>query len=264
MCATCGCSSHEHGHAHTHPHTSHDHRHDPGSLPGHDHKTAGRHGTLLRLEQDLLAKNDRLAGHTRSWLVQRRILALNLMSAPGAGKTTLLERTIRDLGSDLGLHVLEGDQATDHDTQRIRAAGCPAVQVNTGTGCHLDADMVARGLRQLDPPPHAVVVIENVGNLVCPALFDLGEHAKVVVCSVTEGEDKPLKYPHMFRASTVMILNKIDLLPHVPFDVDRCLDYARQVNPRLRVVALSAARGDGLAVWYDWLRQEAAQLRQSD
>ena len=179
------------------------------------------------------------------------------VSSPGSGKTTLLERTIRDLGQELPLYVIEGDQQTLNDARRIQATGCPVVQINTGTGCHLDAAMVARGLQQLDPPMNSVVMIENVGNLVCPALFDLGERAKVVVVSVTEGDDKPVKYPHMFRASAVMVLNKIDLLPYVQFDVDRCVDYARQVNPKIHVLKVSATRGDGLEDWYGWLRGHA-------
>ena len=182
---------------------------------------------------------------------------MNLVSSPGAGKTTLLERTIRDLGGEIPLSVIEGDQQTLNDARRIQAAGCRVVQVNTGTACHLDASMIARALQQLDPPGGSVVMIENVGNLVCPALFDLGEWSKVVIASVTEGDDKPIKYPHMFRASGLMVLNKIDLLPHVQFDVDRCIGYARQVNPRIGVLKVSATRGEGLDEWYDWLRQQA-------
>jgi hydrogenase nickel incorporation protein HypB len=189
------------------------------------------------------------------------ILALNLVSSPGAGKTTLLERTIRDLRAELKLFVVEGDQSTARDGQRIRAAGAPAVQVNTGTGCHLEADMVARGLRELDPRRNSIVMIENVGNLVCPALFDLGEWAKVVVLSVTEGEDKPLKYPHMFRAARLMVLNKIDLLPHVEFDTERASSHARQVNPDIVILTLSARTGQGLDAWYGWLRHELALSR---
>ncbi|MFO0845336.1 MAG: hydrogenase nickel incorporation protein HypB [Gemmataceae bacterium] len=157
--------------------------------------------------------------------------------------------------------MLEGDQATTGDAEPHRATGCRVVQINTGAGCHLDAAMVAKGLERLDPPAGSVVLIENVGNLVCPALFDLGEQAKVVVMSVTEGDDKPVKYPHMFRASAVMLLNKIDLLPYVPFDVERCLDFARQVNPRLKVFQVSATRGDGLAEWYAWLKEAAPRAR---
>ena len=169
----------------------------------------------------------------------------------------MLERTIRDLGGEITFAVIEGDQATEHDAERIRATGCPALQINTGSGCHLDARMIAAGLEVLDPPPRSIVMIENVGNLVCPALFDLGEHAKVVICSVPEGDDKPIKYPYMFRASSVMLLSKIDLLPYVPFDLERCLAFARQVNPRLRIFRVSATRGDGLSEWYDWLREQA-------
>jgi hydrogenase nickel incorporation protein HypB len=266
MCVICGCSEeggavltnlqtgerflmhddHEHplgSHSHDHPH-SHGHHHH-GPAPG-----------TIHLQQEILAKNNVFAERNRGWFEGRNVLALNLVSSPGSGKTTLLERTIRDLGGELSLHVIEGDQETANDAERIRATGCKVVQINTGTGCHLDAAMVGRGLKQLDPPAGSVVMIENVGNLVCPALFDLGERAKVVIVSATEGEDKPIKYPHMFRASAVMLLNKIDLLPHLTFDVDRCVAYARQVNPRLRILSISATRGDGLTEWYDWLRAQ--------
>lgn len=207
----------------------------------------------LELEQQILARNDSLAQLNRGWLAGRNILALNLVSSPGAGKTSLLERTIRDLGREMRISVIEGDQQTLNDAERIQATGCRVVQINTGTACHLDAGMVARGLEQLKPPADSTVMIENVGNLVCPALFDLGERAKVVIMSVTEGEDKPIKYPHMFRASSLMILNKIDLLPYVQFNVERCLAYARQVNPALEIVQLSATQGEGLKDWYRWL-----------
>ena len=241
MCETCGCSGSTEG-VHDHPH---DHGHG--------------HSRVITLEQDILAKNDLLAARNRDWFAAHGILAVNLMSSPGAGKTTLLERTIRDVGGELGLSVIEGDQETLLDAERIRAAGCAAVQINTGSGCHLDAEMLARGLRELQPADRSVVMIENVGNLVCPALFDLGERAKVVIMSVTEGADKPLKYPQMFRAGQVLVLNKIDLLPHLEFDLDRCVDLATSVNPDLTVLPLSATRGDGLDAWYSWLsRQRAA------
>jgi len=244
MCKTCGCTEagvpveaapqHEHGH---------------GPNQG---------GRILKLEQAVLARNDELAERNRAWLAARRVVALNLVSAPGAGKTALLERTLRDLRGEFPIAVIEGDQATDHDARRIHEAGGHVAQINTGAGCHLDAAMVARAVERLDPAPGTVLFIENVGNLVCPALFDLGERAKVVVCSVTEGDDKPAKYPHVFRVSSLLVLNKIDLLPYVPFDADRCLRFARQANAALRVVRLSATRGDGRADWYAWLREQAA------
>jgi len=213
---------------------------------------------VVALEARILAKNDAEAVKNRAWFSGREILALNLVSSPGAGKTTLLERTIRDLKDELPIYVLEGDQATTNDGERIRAAGAPAVQVNTGTGCHLEADIVARGLMQLRPAAGSVVMIENVGNLVCPAMFDLGERAKVVILSVTEGEDKPLKYPHMFRAAEIMVLNKTDLLPHVDFDVERAIENARAINPDIAVLQVSARTGEGLQDWYGWLREQRA------
>jgi hydrogenase nickel incorporation protein HypB len=216
---------------------------------------------MIDIETRILAKNDALAAKNRAWFAGREILALNLVSSPGAGKTTLLERTIHDLKDILKLFVIEGDQATTADGERIRAAGAPAVQVNTGTGCHLEADMVARGLAELRPAVGSILMIENVGNLVCPALFDLGERGKIVILSVAEGDDKPLKYPHMFRAAGVMILNKIDLLPYVDFDVTRAIENARQINPDITVFQLSARTGDGLDAWYEWLRQELIASR---
>jgi hydrogenase nickel incorporation protein HypB len=294
MCATCGCSDdseirltdlqsgetvalapvHVHRHARDEPHGhdhdldhghSHHHHHDHGDDHAqHDHGHDHHHhagGTVVTLEQEVLAKNNRIAERVRGWLAGRGVLALNLVSSPGAGKTTLLERTIRDLGGELALSVIEGDQQTLNDARRIQDAGCRVVQINTGTACHLDASMIARALQQLDPPGGSVVMIENVGNLVCPALFDLGERSKVVIASVTEGDDKPIKYPHMFRASGLMVLNKIDLLPHVQFDVDRCVGHARRVNPRIGVIQVSATRGDGLDEWCEWLRQQAERSR---
>lgn len=250
---------HDHGHAHqhTHPHEpGHDHHHDDRPLRHHASYHDHGHGhapSVVELETRILEKNDRLAARNRGWFEGREILALNLVSSPGAGKTTLLERTIREL-KDQAIFVIEGDQATANDGQRIRAAGAAAVQVNTGTGCHLEADMVAKGLEELRPPFRSMVLIENVGNLVCPALFDLGERAKVIVFSVTEGEDKPLKYPHMFRAADLMIVNKADLLPHVDFNVDGAIANARAVNPDIVTITLSARTGEGMDKWYGWLR----------
>ncbi|MHB0772863.1 hydrogenase nickel incorporation protein HypB [Bradyrhizobium sp. 1.29L] len=266
---------HSHGHVHgdgtSHSHDDHDHhddrphqhQHADGSWHSHSHGHAHPHDgedSIVELETRILAKNDALAARNRAWLAGREILTLNLVSSPGAGKTTLLEHTIRDLKAELKLYVIEGDQATDNDGQRIRAAGAAAIQVNTGTGCHLEADMIARGLSELKPAAGSVVMIENVGNLVCPAMFDLGERAKVVILSVTEGEDKPLKYPHMFRAAEVMVLNKVDLLPHVDFDVPTAIANARALNPEITVFQVSARSGEGLSDWYGWLRMEVNKL----
>jgi hydrogenase nickel incorporation protein HypB len=281
MCVTCGCSddaevkitnsqtgevvamnSSSDTHHHHHTHTLSD-----GSVITHSHHNhsieasqihANIHGTTLSLEHNILAKNNLIAAQNRGWFKGRNILALNLMSSPGSGKTTLLTRTINDLKHQLPINVIEGDQETTNDAKKIQETGCQVVQINTGTGCHLDAAMVERGLQQLNPPLNSVVIIENVGNLVCPALFDLGELFKAVILSVTEGEDKPIKYPHIFRASQVMILTKIDLLPHVQFDVQRCIEYARQVNPHIQVFQVSALTGTGLEHWYEWLLDKVA------
>jgi hydrogenase nickel incorporation protein HypB len=297
MCDVCGCDSHDgatatnlqtgkvivldngaHAHEHvgpdgiryTHVHGTHSdgrthgHVHADGTRHVHSHPVGAYshvhepHGAIVSLETRILAKNDALAVRNRQWLAQQGVLAVNLMSAPGAGKTTLLERTIRELNQTVTLCVVEGDQATANDGERIRAAGAPVVQVNTGTGCHLDADMVARGLAELAPPRNSIVVIENVGNLVCPALFDLGERRRVVIFSVTEGEDKPLKYPHMFRAADLVLLSKIDLLPHVDFDETAAIAHVRAVKPGVEVVRVSARTGEGFAAWYGWLSREAS------
>lgn len=206
------------------------------------------------LEQKVLARNDELAARNRTWLAQREIHAVNVMSSPGSGKTTLLERTIRALIGEVGISVVEGDQETLFDAERIRATGARVIRVNTGSGCHLDANTVATALRRLDPALQSVVFVENVGNLVCPALSDLGEHSRVVVTSVTEGADKPVKYPHMFRAADVVLLNKVDLLPYVDFDPTRFAESVGLVQPRAEIIQLSATRGDGLDGWYGWLR----------
>jgi hydrogenase nickel incorporation protein HypB len=204
------------------------------------------------------------AERNRGWFAGREIVALNLMSSPGSGKTTLLERTIRDLAGQARINVIEGDQATSRDAERIRATGCQAVQINTGTGCHLDAEMLGRGLDVLQPPLGSVVMIENVGNLVCPALFDLGERARVVILSVTEGDDKPIKYPHMFQAADVVLVNKIDLLPYVQFDVQRCVDHAGRVNANARIYLVSASTGEGMEGWYAWLKSLLPEKSEHD
>ncbi len=291
MCGTCGCSAsavvtllvpdpavpawlaghltqsehgqHDHG---QHDHGQHDHGHpaDARHVHGHgeDHGQAHAHvagagdtSRTVELQQKVLAKNDELANGNRQWLRDRAILAVNLMSSPGSGKTTLLERTSKELAGKMSISVIEGDQETALDAQRILVAGSRVVQINTGAGCHLDADMVARGLRSLDPPSGSIVVIENVGNLVCPALFDLGEAAKVVLASVTEGADKPLKYPHMFRQADLVLLNKTDLLPYVDFDLKQYMSDLRRASPDALLLQLSATTGDGMQGWYDWLRR---------
>jgi hydrogenase nickel incorporation protein HypB len=250
-----------HHHEHSHHEYTHQNHHEQPHEHAHTHTNdvaqihARMHGNTIELEHKILAKNDLIATQNRGWLKGRNILALNLVSSPGSGKTTLLTRTITDLQDQIPISVIEGDQETANDAQRIQATGCPVIQVNTGTGCHLEANMIERGLETLNPPMNSILMIENVGNLVCPALFDLGEHAKVAILSVTEGEDKPIKYPHMFKASQVIILTKIDLLPYLNFDVDRCLAYARQVNPAIAIFQVSATTGAGLSEWYAWLMQ---------
>jgi len=283
MCESCGCSdeakatvinlrtgaktelAHDHhaAHAHTHdqPHGHAHHHHHHGHSHDHDHHHEHSHSHTVELGQAVLQKNNELAARNRAWFAGREILALNLVSSPGAGKTTLLERTIKDLRDKHRLYVIEGDQATANDGERIQAAGAPAVQINTGTGCHLEADMVARALQELSPAFGSVVMIENVGNLVCPALFDLGERAKVAIVSVTEGEDKAAKYPHMFQAASLVIVNKIDLLPHLKFDIARCLDTVRAINPGAEIIQLSATSGEGLDRWYRWIAAESRSAR---
>jgi len=262
MCATCGCGesdvrlttvdpADEHDQSHSHGH-GHDHSHGHAHGHGHEHDADEQLRThTLDLEVAVLAKNDRLAATNRAWFEAHGVTALNLMSSPGAGKTTLLERTITS--SSRAVSVIEGDQETLFDAERIRAAGARAVQVNTGAGCHLDAAMVARAMADLRPADGSIVVVENVGNLVCPAMFDLGEQRKVVVISVTEGDDKPLKYPHMFAAADLVVVNKTDLLPYVDFDPERLTRDARRLNPDVRVIAVSAKTGENLDEWLTWL-----------
>ncbi|MFA5514768.1 MAG: hydrogenase nickel incorporation protein HypB [Desulfuromonadales bacterium] len=232
MCIDCGCGPHPHQHPAGHHH--------------HEHRT-------LRVEEDLLAKNDRLAAANRQLFRQQGVFVLNLVSSPGSGKTSILERTLTDLRGRFRFAVLEGDQQTSNDAERIAATGVPVRQINTGAGCHLDAHMVGHGAEAFDLAASDALLIENVGNLVCPAAFDLGEDHKVAVLSVTEGEDKPLKYPAMFRAAELVLINKSDLLPYLRFDLEKCKAFARQVNPRLRIIELSCMSGAGMEEWYDWL-----------
>ncbi len=269
MCTTCGCGDddnasapHEHvgpkglRYRHAHPH-SHTHAHSPSHSHDHEGEVMPRQ---VQVERDILAKNDAFAAANRQRFEQDGVLALNLVSSPGSGKTSLLVRTIAALQGSVPLAVIEGDQQTSLDADRIRETGVRAVQINTGKGCHLDALRVQQALDELAPEPASLLFIENVGNLVCPAGFDLGEAAKVVILSVTEGEDKPLKYPDMFRAARLMLLNKCDLLPHVRFDVGQVVANARRVNPDITVLQVSAETGEGMVAWLDWLRREHAAV----
>jgi len=287
MCTVCGCSEGEtkieHGHSHSHEHDehghshghehhhgehdhshSHEHHHDHGHThdyglgPAHAHAPGLSQARMVRIEQDILSKNNQYAAANRDYFSRHGLLALNLVSSPGSGKTTLLTKTIDLARAEFEMSVIEGDQQTSHDAERIRATGAKALQINTGKGCHLDAHMVGHALENLMPEDQSVLFIENVGNLVCPAGFDLGEAHKVAILSVTEGEDKPLKYPDMFHAADLMILNKIDLLPYVDFNLEQCIQYAKQVNPRIKILQLSAKTGAGMDSWIQWIKASRA------
>jgi hydrogenase nickel incorporation protein HypB len=274
MCSTCGCGQpddavkiifpgmedhhdHEHGHDpsdhhhgpnHHHSHDSHhDHHHS------HDHHQEGRE---LKLQQDILYQNNLLAERNRGFFMAKNIVAINLVSSPGSGKTTLLEKTIQMIGSSLPMAVIEGDQQTSNDADRIAATGAKVVQINTGKGCHLDAHMVLHAVEKLKPDQNSMLFIENVGNLVCPSMFDLGEKWRVVIMSVTEGDDKPIKYPDMFHTSQICIINKTDLLPYVDFNVEKAKDLARRVNPGIIFMEVSASKGDGMEEWTEWVQKQ--------
>jgi len=299
MCTTCGCgtgetridgqalqhehgrhyhvhadgTAHDHDHSHDHPHDhdhEHPHTHDHGGLhfghgPAAAHAPGMSQARMVKIERDILSKNNAYARDNRTHFADHGIFALNLVSSPGSGKTTLLVKTIRALHGRLPLAVIEGDQQTDNDAARIRATGAPALQINTGKGCHLDAHMVGQALQQLGLQDDSLLLIENVGNLVCPASFDLGEAHKVAILSVTEGEDKPLKYPDMFQAADLMLLNKCDLLPYLQFDADLAVENARRVNPNIQVIRTSATSGEGMDDWLQWIEagcREAAAARQ--
>ena len=274
MCDTCGCGDsnelkihdlqpnhehnhsddHNHGHDHTHPH-SHDHPHSHESvLFSHSHEVGTK--KLINLNVDILSDNNRLAQLNRKSFEERNVLCLNLVSSPGSGKTSILEKTIRALIASRKIFVIEGDQQTLLDADRIEKSGAPAIQINTGSGCHLDARMVDTAFNKLEVEPNSILFIENVGNLVCPALFDLGEFKRVVVISVTEGEDKPLKYPYMFQSSHLCLINKSDLLPYVDFNTDKTIEYARSLNPNLEFIIVSAKTGEGMDLWYEWLARQ--------
>jgi len=262
MCTTCGCgvaddikiqipgdmssmvtglqTDAHHHHDHSHPHHHH-----------HDHHYHDR--TIIEVEQDILQANRLIAERNRGYFLAKNIFAINLVSSPGSGKTTLLERTLADNKDKKKFYVIEGDQQTMNDANRIDALNIPVVQINTGKACHLDSDMVNQAITKLNPKPDSIVMIENVGNLVCPSAFDLGENARVVIVSTTEGDDKPIKYPDMFAGSHVCIINKIDLLPYVNFDVEKAKEYALRVNPNLIFFEVSATTGEGMKQWYEWL-----------
>jgi hydrogenase nickel incorporation protein HypB len=284
MCETCGCGdsselkihdrqhNHEHDHDHDLDHVhDHNHSHDHNDENNHDHSHSHSHDSILfthshshdhnskkviNLNLDILSENNRLAQINRKSFEERNVLSLNLVSSPGSGKTTILEKTIKALIASRKIFVIEGDQQTLLDADRIEKSGAPAIQINTGSGCHLDARMVETAFKKLNVEPNSILFIENVGNLVCPALFDLGEFKRVVVISVTEGEDKPLKYPYMFKSSHLCIINKSDLLPYVDFDTEKTMEYARSLNPNLEFILLSARTGEGMNLWYEWLAKQ--------
>jgi hydrogenase nickel incorporation protein HypB len=270
MCTTCGCGHDEHvtvlrpGEIRKiegngtglsfHTHEPHHHGYgDPGSEYDHDHHEK----TIIEVEKDILSNNQMLAERNRGFFEAKNILAINLVSSPGSGKTTLLETTLRDLQDELTFSVIEGDQQTFNDANRIDALNIPVVQINTGKGCHLDSEMVYNAFKKLDLQNNSVLMIENVGNLVCPAMFDLGEKFRVVIISTTEGEDKPIKYPDMFMASQICLINKTDLLPYLDFNVEKLKEYALRVNPRLQFFEVSATTGDGISAWYHWLKENS-------
>ncbi len=283
MCGTCGCGTgnsvsinkpgelchdqqesrshtHEHHHEHTHSHDLHDHAHPHNDFVhlhhhdhSHDHSHGHSHSHTIDVEKNILQFNDVQASRNRGYFEAKNIFTINLVSSPGSGKTTFLERTLTDLKSKIDFFVIEGDQQTLNDANRIDAVQIPVIQINTGTGCHLESDMIYDAVKKLEVKDNSVLIIENVGNLVCPAMFDLGENQRVVIISVTEGDDKPLKYPDMFAGSQICIINKIDLLPYVNFNVEKAKDYAKRANPKLLFFEVSATKGDGMDTWYEWL-----------
>ncbi len=245
---------HSHHHKFKHTHNGHEHTHEFEDM-NNENKHEHSHSHEITIEQDILGKNNKLAERNRGYFEAKNIFSLNLVSSPGSGKTSLLERTIHELKKDISFFVIEGDQQTMNDANRIHATGAPVIQINTGNGCHLDAEMIHKAVKKLDITENSVLIIENVGNLVCPSLFDLGESKRVVVISVTEGEDKPIKYPNMFMTSDLCIINKTDLLPYVDFNVEKAKKYALRVNHHLKFIELSVKTGDGMNQWYEWLKK---------
>ncbi len=272
MCGTCGCGSeengvsiqnprdikiqqiddhmHEHQHHHNEGHT-HEHSHDHN----HNHDHSHHRKTIIDVEKDILQHNDIMAARNRGYFEAKNIFALNLVSSPGSGKTSILEKTLTDLKNEMTFSVIEGDQQTLNDANRIDAINIPVIQINTGKGCHLESDMIYEAVKKLKIKDKSILMIENVGNLVCPSMFDLGESKRVVIISTTEGEDKPIKYPDMFHSSDICIINKIDLLPYLNFDMDKLKLHAKQINPKLEFFEISATTGEGMDVWYEWLRK---------
>ena len=285
MCGTCGCRSpdghvsiqkpgvdvHEHQHDHEHSHDEHTHHHGEHEHSHHDHNHSHTHDhshasvkkTVIEVQQDILQHNDLMAARNRGYFEAKDLFVLNLVSSPGSGKTSLLEKTLADLKDQFDFAVIEGDQQTLQDANRIDALKIPVIQINTGKGCHLESDMVYDAVKQLKPKDASILMIENVGNLVCPSMFDLGERKRVVIISTTEGEDKPLKYPDMFLSSDICVINKIDLLPYLNFDLEKLKSYAIQVNPKLKFFEVSATSGEGMETWYQWLRKEQNDLNQN-
>ena len=280
MCSTCGCSSNENGitltkmgenhhthhhhdghtHSHEHHHGDHAHSHEHSHEHSHDHHHHHSHGTnIVELEKDILHQNQLGAERNREFLEALNIFAMNLVSSPGSGKTSLLEKTIADLKNEIEFSVIEGDQQTTNDAERIHALNVPVLQINTGKGCHLDSEMIAKSLKELKPKQNSILMIENVGNLVCPSMFDLGENQRVVIISTTEGEDKPLKYPDMFFTSNICIINKIDLLPYLKFDIEKLKENAKKVNPNIQFFEVSATSGEGMEAWYEFLKSKTVK-----
>jgi hydrogenase nickel incorporation protein HypB len=265
MCDTCGCGQSDISYSILKPGDEIYHQKDDDSYHNHHHyhnDENGHHSHKIDITQDVLHKNNLIAERNRGYLGAKKTLALNLVSSPGSGKTSIIERSIVDLGKEMNFFVIEGDQQTSLDAERIQNAGCRVIQINTGNGCHLDAQMVNKAIEELQIADGSVLIIENVGNLICPSLFDLGESFRVVIISVTEGDDKPLKYPTMFHTSNICIINKTDLLPYVDFNVNKCKDYALRINHNLQFLEMSAKSGEGLENWYDWLRVEYKRVSQ--
>ena len=253
MCDTCGCENNDNVRIYK-PDNGHEHHHSHDSLVPHHHHHSEHSHREISVKQDILSKNNLFAERNRGYFEALSILAINMVSSPGSGKTTIIERTIAEMDGQLDFYVIEGDQQTANDANRILKAGGKAIQINTGNGCHLDANMVNKAAKQLEPEQHSVLIIENVGNLVCPSMFDLGEKKRVVIFSVPEGDDKPEKYPTIFHTSDVCIINKTDLLPYVDFDIEKAKQMAKRLNPKMEFFEVSAKTGEGFQDWYNWLK----------